>query len=435
MKSTFLFSVFVFILISFPDPVNCQEAGYHYEIIEIQTALNSGEAEKSYELASNLVSSYPDSSQAWYLKSQVEKQLFQYKKALSSALNALNINPGTTSYYYLAAGIYSDLQDYTKSISYCDSILLKDSGNFFASIGKAQALVKEGMFYEAIIQYTGLHRKDSTNGPFIRQIGSLYSKVDSLDKAISWYTKAVELDSTDIQSYTHLGNLYVKSEKYETGLPVMNYAISLDSSNSWLFRFRGSLNIMGGNIKEGESDFRRTIELGDSSAFSYRHLGLCLYKQAKYEEAFPVYLKTTELDPEDPKAWYYLAFCYTWREDIENALICMDKALSYSATPGISSVYTGLAQFHAIRREYYDAMHFYERAYEWNEDDPVPLAQLGMLIEQTGGDKEEAKDYYELYINKSEKLLDPDEDLDNYIRNRIQAINEKLFFEGKLQKN
>ena len=335
----------------------------------------------------------------------------------------------------MIAGIYSDLQDYTKIIAYCDSILSTDSTNFFASTGRAQALVKEGMFLEAISQYAKLHEKDSSNLAFIRQIGSLYSKIDSLDTAIGWYTKAVELDSTDISSYTHLGNLYVKAEKYETGLPVLNYAISIDSSNSWLFRFRGSLSIMGGNIREAESDFRTAIELGDSSAFSFRHLGLCLYRQAKYEEAFPVYQKNVELDPEDPKAWYYVAFCYKWKEDMENALRCMDKALSYSVTPGISSVYNGLAQFHAIRREYFDAMHFYERAYEWNEDDPVPLAQIGMLIEQTGGDKEEAKDYYNLYLDKSGNLQNPDKDLDNYIRNRLQVINEKLFFEGKLQKN
>ena len=113
----------------------------------------------------------------------------------------------------------------------------------------------------------------------------------------------------------------------------------------------------------------------------------------------------------------------------------MDKALTLSATPGISGVYSGLAQFHAIKREYFDAMHYYERAYEWNPDNPVPLGQIGMLIEQTGGDKEKAKEYYLSYLDQSEKLLDADKDLDNYIKNRLQVINERLFFEGKLEKN
>ena len=83
-------------------------------------------------------------------------------------------------------------------------------------------------------------------------------------------------------------------------------------------------------------------------------------------------------------------------------------------------------------RNYDSAMHFYSRSYEWNQEDAVPLAQMGMLIEQTGGNKEDAKEYYKSFLEKAGLK---DANLRNYVENRVRLINEKLFMEGKLEKN
>ncbi len=419
------------ILLSLNFRLFAQSTGFEDDFNAIQYALNQGNASESYRLAHNFVENYPDSSKAWYLKSQVERQIIQYKKALKSGLQAINIESGIPAYYYQISSIYSDLQQYKLCVSYCDSVMHIDSTHLFAAILKGNALIKNGQTEEALDQYYTLHLQDSVNINFMKRIGSLYAKIDSLNNAISWYSKAVEIDTTDISSYTHLGNLYVRSEQYETGLPVLTKAISIDSINSWLYRFRGSLNIMGANLAEAEEDFTKAILLGDSTAFTFRHLGLSLYKQSKYEEALPVYQATVKLDPADSQAWYYLAFCYKWKEDLDNAIACMDKALELSVSPGISDVYNGLAQFYSLERKYDTAMHYYSRAYEWNEEDPVPLAQMGMLVEQTGGDKENAKSFYLSFIQKASLK---DTQLKKYIEGRLQIINEKLFMDGKLER-
>ena len=419
------------IIISLNVQLFAQSDSFVEDFIAIQNSLNQGDAKESLRLVYNFVEIYPDSSKAWYFKSQVEKQIIQYKKALESGLNAIDIEPGIPGYYYQIASIYSDLQQQELSISYCDSVINIDSTHLFASILKGNALIKNGQTEEALDQYFILHLQDSMNINFVKRIGSLYTKMDSLENAISWYSRAVEIDTTDIFSFTHLGSLYVRTEQYEVGLPVMSRAIQIDSLNSWLYRFRGSLNIMSANLEEAESDFTNAIHLGDSTAFTFRHLGLSLYKQSKYGKAFPVYETTTKLDPEDSQAWYYLAFCYKWMGDLDNAITCMDKALELSVTPGISDVYNGLAQFYSLEKDYETSMHYYSRAYEWNAEDPVPLAQMGMLVEQTGGEKEYAKTFYVSFIEKAGLK---DSHLKNYIESRLQIINEKLFMEGKLQR-
>jgi len=403
------------------------------EIQSVQVALIDGNAAESYRLSANLVDNFPDSSQAWYTKSQVERKFMQYRNALVSIRNARNISPGTIPYMYHTAQLSYDLQNFNSCIAYCDSISYIDSLHRFSQILKAQALYKGGSTNKALAQYLMLNKLDSTNITFIKQIGSINTKIDSLVEAIDWYTKASRIDSSDIGSYTHLGNLYVRTEQYEEGLPVLTKAIEYDSLNSWLYRFRGSLNIMGANFEEAEGDFKNAIMLGDSTAFTFRHLGLSLFKQSEYKEALPIYQKTIKLDPEDSQAWYYLGFCYKWQVDMENAIACMEKALEYSVTPSISDVYGGLAQFTGLERDYKQAMHYYSRAYEWNEEDATPLAQMGMLVEQMGGKKEHAKTYYVSFLEKADQIKNAL--LIRYVTNRLKIINEKLFMEGKLERD
>lgn len=55
-----------------------------------------------------------------------------------------------------------------------------------------------------------------------------------------------------------------------------------------------------------------------------------------------------------------------------------------------------------------------------------------MLVEQSGGKKEHAKTYYKSYLKKANNLKNPY--LIDYVNKRLDIINEKLFMEGKLER-
>ncbi|MCK5814907.1 MAG: hypothetical protein KAH07_03085, partial [Flavobacteriaceae bacterium] len=258
------------ILASLSSQVFSQSDNFADKYYKSQLALSQGDAAKSLSLAYDLCENYPDSSNVWFLRSQIERQIIQYKKSLESISSAIQIEPGNPAYYYLKSSLYSDLQQYDACISYCDSVTNLDSTHLFAAILKAQALRKDGELVRALDQYYSLHKRDSLNTTFMKNIGSLHSKNDSLIDATSWYTMAIETDSTDIPAYTNLGNLYVRTEKYDEGIPVLTRALVIDTLNSWIYRFRGSLNIMGANLEDAEDDFKKAISLGDSTAFTFR---------------------------------------------------------------------------------------------------------------------------------------------------------------------
>ncbi|MEA1876865.1 MAG: tetratricopeptide repeat protein [Bacteroidota bacterium] len=400
---------------------------------EVQIALIRGDVELSEKIVDTLLSHYPDNSQLWYYRGLANRLRMNFSAATMSFRKSLNLDPHNPELYKQLAQSCYDQDDYVRCLLYADSILQTDSLNRNSLKIKGQALLKLSRYGESKGSFLKLHQNDSLNTWYIKQLGGIATKIDSISEALHWYTLATEIDSMDMRSYTHLGSLFVKAELYEEGLPVLTTAIRRDSSHALLFRFRGSLGIMGANFEQAESDFKTAIQLGDSVAFTFRHYGLCLFKQSEYQKALKVYKATLKLDPDDAKAWYYLGFCYKWDEDIEMAIACLDKALILSASSSISDVYDGLGQFHGFQRDYDNAIHNYSRAYEWNPLNPIPLAQIGMLVEQSGGKKEHAKNYYKSYLKKSSHIENAY--LIQYVNNRINIINEKLFMEGKLKRD
>lgn len=400
---------------------------------EVQIALIKGDIEQSEKILDSLISIYPANSQLWYYQGLSNMQQMDFSAATKSFRKALNLDPQNPELYKQLAQSCYDQDAYGTCLLYADSILQIDSLNRNSLKIKGQALLKLKHYAQSRESFLKLHLNDSLNTWYIKQLGGIATKIDSISEALHWYTLATQIDSMDMRSYTHLGSLFVKAELYEEGLPVLTTAIRRDSSHALLFRFRGSLGIMGAVFEQAESDFRTAIQLGDSIAFTFRHYGLCLFKQSEYQKALIVYKATLKLDPDDAKAWYYLGFCYKWEQDLEMAIACLDKALILSASSSISDVYDGLGQFHGLQRDYDDAIHNYSRAYEWNPLNPIPLAQIGMLVEQSGGKKEHAKNYYKSYLKKSSHIKN--KYLIEYVNNRINIINEKLFMEGKLKRD
>lgn len=399
---------------------------------KVQMALISGDLNLTTAILDTLLSSDSVNTRVWYFKGLSYRQAMNYKAAKNAFLVALSLDPGNIVIYKQMAQSCYDNDNFSTCLLYTDSILTIDSTNWSSLRIRALALQKTSRFQESKSVFLKLHKSDTLNTWYIKQLGGIATKIDSIQEAFDWYSLATDIDSMDMRSYIHQGSLLVKAERYKDGIAILTKAIERDSSHALLFRFRGSLGIMGADFSGAETDFRTAIELGDSAAFSFRHYGLCLFNQSKYKEAMPIYETATDLDKGDPLAWYYLGFCFKWQQDLDKALECLDKALKLSATKGLPDVYDALGQFHGLQRNYKLAMHNYSRAYEWNPQNAVPLAQLGMLVEQSGGKKENAKTYYKSYLKNANPLKNAY--LIDYVNKRMDIINEKLFMEGKLKR-
>jgi tetratricopeptide (TPR) repeat protein len=356
--------------------------------------------------------------------------LKQYRYACKSLEKANELRPGTKSLILNLADAYCEVADVAAAEILVRDLLKTDSSDLSVWIELAQVFQRGAKNDEAMSIYLRLWQADSTNIWYPRQIGQMLARSERYKEAVPFLKAVVDEDSTDQNSYLRLAQafLYLKDT---TGIPVLDKALRQDSMQPLLYRYRGGLYFGAGVFSRAFTDLAKALELGDTTAFTCRHLGISQFQLSKYADAVVTLNKSITLDSLDTEAWYYLGYSYKWTEDLPKGIECMERALKVAVPPFVANIYSGLGLFHQLKNGYKASMTYYEKAAEFNPADPVPYAQLGVLVELTAGKKELAKAYYERFLKE---YTGNDRSLVTYTRYRLQMINEKLFMEGKIKK-
>jgi tetratricopeptide (TPR) repeat protein len=397
---------------------------------EIKQLILDKKFREAVDLSNLLLTTDSLNPQLYYCLGLAYSNLKQYKKACFALEKANIIAPGNKPLLLNLADCYCEVADAPAAEVIILDLIRADSADTFVWLQLAQVYQRQSKADEAIGIYLKLWSEDSTNIWYPRQIGSMLSKSERYKEAVPYLETVVETDSTDQGSYLRLAQAYVFLKAYEK-IPVLDKAIRQDSMQPQLRRYRGGLWLGSGEYELAENDLKIALELGDTTAFTCRHLGISQFQQSKYEDALYSFSKTVELDSLDSEAWFYLGYCNKWTENLPRAIECMTHALKLAVAPSTGSIYSGLALFYNLQRDLKKAMTCYEKAVEYNPVDAYPYSQLGLLVEQTTRDKELAKRYYEQFIRQ---YTGGDSILINYVNDRLEQINEKLFMEGKIKK-
>jgi tetratricopeptide (TPR) repeat protein len=368
--------------------------------------------------------------QLYYYLGLAYSNLMKFDLACKSFEKADQLQPGNKSLILNLADCYCETADIPAAELLISDLLKADSTDPVIWLELAKIYQRQSKVDEAAQIYNRLWSSDSLNIWYPRQLGGLMIRNERYKEAAFFFEKVVEQDSSDQVSFLRLGQAYIKL-KWPDKIPVLDKAIRQDSIQPLLYRYRGGLWFGTGNFKQSEIDLKTAYELGDSSAFTFRHLGISQFQQSKYQEALDILTLAVRIDSLDTESWYYLGFCYKWTEDLTQAISCLDRALKIAIPPSTGSIYSGLGLFYNLKRELKTAKIFYEKALEYNPQDAYPLSQIGLLIEQTTRDKELAKKYYERFLIE---YAGGDRNLIDYVKDRLQIINEQLFMEGKLKK-
>ncbi len=368
--------------------------------------------------------------QVYYCLGLAYSNLNQFRKACTAFEKSDALAPGNKSLLLNLADSYAEVADLAAAEIIIKDLLKTDSTDTFVWLQLAQVYQRQSKTDEAAGIYLRLWTEDSTNIWYPRQVGSILARNERYKEAVPFLEAVVEADSTDQGSYLRLGQAYINLKAYSK-IPVLDKAIRQDSMQPVLHRYRGGLRLGAGEFPLAETDLQSALMLGDTTAFTCRHLGLSQFHQSKYEEALVAFAKTVQLDSLDIEAWYYLGFCYKWIDSIPKGIECLNQALRVAIPPSTASIYSGLGLFYNIKRDLKNSMIYYKKALEYNPADAYPLSQLGLLVEQTTRDKELAKEYYERFLRE---YTGTDRTLINYVKHRVQIINESLFMEGKIKK-
>jgi len=385
---------------------------------------------KGVLIADSLIRLNPDNPDLYYLSGLCYRNLMKFGPAADHFRLSDSLAPGNKRVLANLADSYYELARLDEAEKTARLMVSLDSLDPVGWIQLGKIYVRMSRPFTAIEIYNRLSLSDSLNLWYPRQIANLLLREERLQDAMGYLLFLAEADSSDIENYLRIGQTAMRMGA--RGLvPVMDKAVRQDSTEALLYRYRGGLQLAEGEFASAEEDLLKAISLGDTSVYAYRYLGMSQYSQSAYGRALQSLEKTVAKDSADAQSWYYLGFCYKWNLNIPKAIECLNKALKTAIPEFAGSVYSGLGQMYSLRRDTKQAMICYEKALEYNPSDPAPMAQIGLLIEESMGDREKAKEYYENFLKA---YRGTDRNLVSYLKSRIQTINEKLFMEGKLKK-
>lgn len=173
-------------------------------------------------------------------------------------------------------------------------------------------------------------------------LGSIYAAVVPLkiEGAYEEAQKALEqaraLDPVNPLRTLALARLATQSGDQEMARTLVSDAIRLKNDYTDAIFYLAQLDVERGDIAAAIASTQTTIMLEPQNPVRYFQLGILLLAQNKNAEAAAAFEKAVSLQSDYSNAYYYLAFAYDRIGRDEEALMAMNKVLSYN--PGNTEV-------------------------------------------------------------------------------------------------
>ncbi len=181
---------------------------------------------------------------------------------------------------------------------------------------------------------------DAKNVHAINNIGVIYSLKDDLKNAEVQYKKALQIDAHYTSGYENLASLYLRQNKPSSALSILDDALSndIDLSEAWDHNY-GYLLLQNNKLDQAISWYKNKIQQEPDNNLLYNNLGKCYENQNSIRMARRYYERATEIA----------------RVKVETNAAYDDRLWS----------------------SFYNLMHMYQKAEQWNK-----LDNLVSFVEQ-----------------------------------------------------
>lgn len=228
-------------------------------------------------------------------------------------------------------------EDHVKAIDAFDKILLRDSRNKEAWIGKA----------------------DSSN-----KIGDL-GYANRYHEAVTAFDKALEIDPSPSDKAIHfnkgivlmkLGYFGLK-DKYLEAIATYATVLEIDSTDKEAMNNKGSCHLKLDDIPKAMECFCKAIDMDRQFALAWNNKGLCYQTLESFGDAIYCYDKCITLDPKNWRGWYNQGRVLTLIKQFTSAIFCYNWALNLERNR--SEIWRDKGTAHLNLREFENAVRCY----------------------------------------------------------------------------
>ena len=257
-------------------------------------------------------------------------------KALDYYNLEIELSPVSAEGYRNRANLYedelNDLEQAEADYSKVIALAPEDAINYYY---RAQFYKTQGLFDQALVDYTTAIALDSTNMKYLYERALLYqNKFNDYEAALSNYLKVIELDTDTAfaQSeylYNNIALLYRYDIKDNTkALAYYNLEIELSPESALGYISRANLYEDELNdLEQAREDYIKAISLDPKERNPYFNLVNFYIKTNDIKSALLTIDKTIVMDYNDPDGYYKKALIYNSNDQPIKALIAVSHSI------------------------------------------------------------------------------------------------------------
>ena len=165
---------------------------------------------------------------------------------------------------------------------------------------KAVTYEKMGDFENALNEYIGIINTDPTYRNAYLNLGSLYSRMNKLNKALKYYNSALELGA-DFITFFNIGCIYYKIGKYSNAISYLENAYRLNNNFILSKLIIGLSHSRLNNLGDAEISFTDVLKLWPDNRVALTALSIIYYNCSNFYHALRLLNKLLLLDSNNIK--------------------------------------------------------------------------------------------------------------------------------------
>jgi tetratricopeptide (TPR) repeat protein len=192
---------------------------------------------------------------------------------------------------------------------------------------KAESLIKENRFAEAIPIYNQLIAASSSDAIALRGRGFAYISLGDMQNGKRDYQSALAIDPECANCYAQLASIEAAQNNVQMAVKLISSAIDLDKKLAPAYYLRGKLRSAMGNRAGALADFDHAVEYAPKNPDYRAERGLAILADGDRKRALEEIDAAIRLDPANATSYFHRTHFYVATEQWEEALKDINRSL------------------------------------------------------------------------------------------------------------
>ncbi|MBO6990577.1 MAG: tetratricopeptide repeat protein [Prochlorococcus marinus XMU1422] len=278
-------------------------------------------------------------------------------------------------------------------------------------ISNALSLHSKGKIKEALEIYNFLIQNKIYDPRILNNLGTIYSQIKQLDKAILLFNESIKKFPDCIEAYLNLANVLVAKGRNDTAKKFLKKAIELNPKFLKAYSMLAGILVGEGNLKKAEFFLKKSLEINPNDInalvnlacvlkdsgnpkqaegflkdalkinpsfdFALTNLGAVLNELEKFDEGEKYLRKALSINPSSPMALNNLGNILSNKKNSKEAELCYRRAIKVKSD--FSLAYSNLGSLLSNEGNLIEAEKFTERAININPKFELAIVNLGAI--------------------------------------------------------